>query len=409
MFGLTKETRQQAKNKIESQKRFLDNHYVSVGSDNISLSTFVKNAYHNADRYIAEVNHRVWSLHNYANNKGLKNIFGTITLPSEYHPKIKNKYKNPKFIDDEHHTPKAGSRQLSKMFKALLDTRLYKSIDKEDKCYFRVYEPHQDGTPHLHFSMFVPENMVNDLSQKFKNYFKKKFDKLQVKFETDINNPVAYLMKYILKTFDDLREENSKVTDLSLWYIHNSITRFYTSRTLMSLDVYRCVNGRYDLLELTHMYKNRELHILLNPETNKVVSIFDNIGNIYQKKEVSLHKSASNNTIKLKYRKKKTYDKPIIVDGIEHIMVDGKLEEFDPIIPVSKMTSLSLYSHFLELDNDIENCNLQHYGLVKNELINRDMLDDEIIPLNLYTDTDLFFEIDFVENSFCSLSGIYHD
>lgn len=37
----------------------------------------------------------------------------------------------------------------------MLNLRVLRNIDKEDKCYFRVYEPHKDGTPHLHFSLFV--------------------------------------------------------------------------------------------------------------------------------------------------------------------------------------------------------------------------------------------------------------
>lgn len=216
MFGLTPYQVQKAKDKIASQKAFLEKHYIKVGTDNLSLASFTKNAYINSDRYIAEVNHRVWSLYHYANNQGLKNIFLTITLPSEYHPKIANRYKNPKFIDDTEHTPRAGARELSKMYKKLLDLRAYKNIDKEDKCYFRVYEPHKDGTPHLHSSMFVPENELDNVIESFTRWFKTNYPKLQFKIETNINNPVAYLMKYILKTFDDLRHMCKDITHLSL-------------------------------------------------------------------------------------------------------------------------------------------------------------------------------------------------
>lgn len=383
MFGITKFTRSLALNKINYQRKFLENNFISFGSNDIPLSSFVKNAYHNSDRYIAEVNHRVWSLYHYANNKGLKNVFGTITLPSSYHKKISNRYKNKNYINDIEHTPKAGALYLSKMFKRLLDLRVFRDIKKEDKCYFRVYEPHKDGTPHLHFSMFVPVDKVEEIAAKFKEYFKNKYENLQVKFETDINNPVAYLMKYILKTFDDLRDPNSKYTDLSLWYVYNSITRFYTSRTLISLDVYRCVNGRYDLLELTQMYKDRELVVYLNKETNKIHSIYDSIGNIYTKAQVIVQQVKRDARFKLNYKKK--YKEPIIrIDGIEYITFNNELVVFDPIKPVVQMSDMNLYQHYLDMNEDIEEYNLHHYGLVKNEMINRELLEGEILSINEY-------------------------
>ncbi|NQY19799.1 MAG: replication endonuclease [Campylobacteraceae bacterium] len=385
MYGLTKFTREIAIDKVNFQKRFLENNFILFGTTSVALSTFVKNAYINSNRYIAEVNHRVWSLYHYANNKGLKNIFGTITVPSVYHKKISNRYYNSNFINDINHTPKAGAIELSRMFKRLLDLRVLRDINKEDKCHFRVYEPHKDGTPHLHFSMFVPENKVEEIVDRFKKYFKLKYKNLQVKFETNINNPVSYLMKYILKTFDDLRKADAKLSDLSLWYIKHSITRFYTSRTLISLDVYRCLNGRYDLLELTQMYKNRELIVYLDTDTNKIASIEDHIGIIYTKKHVTICDMKTNATFKLKYEKRKSLKSPIInIEGIEYISVDGILKVFDPIIPVKKMSSMNLYQHYLDINEDIENYNLHHYGLVKNEMISRELIVGEEVLVSEY-------------------------
>ena len=401
MFGITKDIRVYALEKIKRQKEFLEKNYFQIGNDNIKMSALVKNAYINSDKYIAEVNHRVYSLFHYANNKGLKNIFRTLTLPSEYHKKIKNSHDNPKYanknkikmyciktkkrtfnhIKFEDFIPNAGARELSKIFKSMLDLRVLRNIDKIDKCYFRVYEPHKDGTPHLHFSLFVPVDKVDEVSQKLESYFTKKFGKHMAKIETEINNPVAYLMKYILKTFDDLRGENSKVSDLSLWYIANRITRFYTSRTLISLEIFRKLNGRYDLLELTKMYQDKEISILLDIDTNKVVSIYDKIGNIYHKKETEIKKVDL--TFKLKY-KKKYKEPPITIDGITYVMHEGRLKEFEPIIPVNKMSDLNIYTHYLEMNEDIKSFDYLHYGLVKNELIKREMIEDELLPISAY-------------------------
>lgn len=406
MYGITNEVREYALQKIENQKKFLDSNYFQIGNDSIAMSSVFKNAYINSDKYIAEINQRVYSLYHYANNKGLKAIFGTLTLPTEYHQyktlkngkvvknsKYANKHintiydiktKEPNYlnVDFKKYSPNGGAKELSRMFKNLLDLRVLRNIDKEDKCYFRVYEPHKDGTPHLHFSLFVPADKVEDIAEKLKSHFLKKYPTLKTDFQTDIHNPVAYLMKYILKTFDDLRAENSKVSDLSLWYIANKITRFYTSRTLISLEVYRKLNGRYNLLELTEMYQNRELTILLDIDTNKVVSIYDKIGNIYNKKFTEI-KQVTPQT-KLTY-KKRIKEVPIFVDGQRYIQKNGNLIEFTPIIPVNQMNTYNLYSHYLQIDDDIENTNLHHYGLVKNELIKRNQIEGFIIPINQYS------------------------
>lgn len=384
MYGITKGTREIALKQIQKEKTFLENHFFEVGNDLVKMSDVVKKPYHNANRYIAEVNQRVYSLNTYAQNKGLKPIFGTITLPTEYHPKINNKIPNPKFIDDNKHTPNAGAKELSRIFKLLLSQRfLSKNISKEDKCYFRVYEPHKDGTPHLHFVLYVPEEKLNEVHSKMSKYFKNNFPKQRVDFQIDVINPIAYLMKYILKTFDDLRGKTDNITDLSLWYKVNKITRFYTSRTLISLDVYRALNGKYDLLELTYMYQNREIVVWLDTESNKLLSIEDSICEIWKKKTTKLEKT--NQRIKLKYKKKKI--KPLIfINGCQYLEdSNGRIIPFEPIIPINKRSDMTLYNDYITLNNtDINLIDMNVFGLIKNELINRDIINDKIMPISEY-------------------------
>jgi hypothetical protein len=396
MYGINKKSRKIAKAKLASQKRFLDNNFVSVDNESVPLSKFVKNAYNNSDRYIAEVNHRVYSLSNYAKERGLVNIFLTLTLPTEYHKMVGNIRYNPKFANKHLHkakyqkkdlfednliqedttdkikyedfTPKAGARKLSEMFHKLQQLRIYRDIPVENKCYFRVYEPHKDGTPHLHASFFVPADKVDDIKDKFSAYIKKTF-KVQFDISLNINNPVAYLMKYILKTFDDLREDKNNITDLSLWYLLHGITRFYTSRTLISLDVYRVLHGRYTLLELTQMYKDKELTVLLEPTTKKVVSIYDDVGNIYNKL-LNNAPLTRGTTFTMKY-KKKAFDK---FNGKSTVKVPSLMRDYE------------LVKHYIDLDNsnifnftDIE---IGHYILTKNEMVNRGLLCGDVESLN---------------------------
>ena len=274
MYGITAKSRKKALQKVDNTRLFLDNNFVEIGGEMMAYSQFFKNSFINADRYIAEINNRVNSLYIYANARDLKNIFLTLTLPSEFHrlktlkngKKVSNlKYGGRKILttlkhpitkkkirlinpkeNREKYFPKSASKELSKMFQKVLMDRVYKDINTYNRVYFRVTEPHKDGCPHLHISMFVPEDKIKPLAA----LINRKFPSPASKVEVNVKNPVSYLMKYILKTLDDLRADNQNITDLTLWYILHGICRIYTSRTLISLDIYRVLGGRYSLNEL---------------------------------------------------------------------------------------------------------------------------------------------------------------
>lgn len=307
MYGMTETKINKAKYKIKSNKAFLKSHGIELDNKIIPFASFVKNSYINADRYIAELQHRAHSINEYANKKNLSNVFLTLTLSSEWHP-MKQKSKNDKTlifnkkfggrkyitkITDprtgevlkllntqamiDKYQPRNASKELSKLLTKLYNERSYRNIDKDDRCYFRVTEPHADGTPHVHVSYFMPEI--------YKDAFVKSINRLypspQSKIVLDVDSPVHYLMKYILKTLDDLREDNDKLTSLTLWYVYHGISRFYTSRTFLSLDIYRKLNGMYTLNELKESYMNKEVSIYYYKDTKDIAKIENEHGAIY--------------------------------------------------------------------------------------------------------------------------------
>ena len=85
MFGITSKSRKLALNKVDNVRLFMDNNFIEIGGKTFAYSQFCKNSYINSNRYIAEINNRVNSLFNYARARNLKNVFITLTLPSEYH------------------------------------------------------------------------------------------------------------------------------------------------------------------------------------------------------------------------------------------------------------------------------------------------------------------------------------
>ncbi len=386
MYGLYIEDKEYAMNKRRNQKNYLNNNYCEVGGKSLPYSAFFKNSFINADRYIAELQNRAWSLYDYAKLRNLSNVFVTLTLPSEYHPKRTTRkgklVDNPNYIKDEEHNPKNGSKVLSKFMQQITNDRAYSKIPKDMRLYFRVTEPHKDGTPHLHISFFMPPENVDA----FVAMVKRKFPSPQSDIETNVQNPVNYLMKYILKTLDDLRGNDENITDLTLWYIFHGINRFYTSRTLISLNVYRSVGGRYSLLELTRMYKDKELTVYYDPQNNKVMEVFDSFGQIYNRKPVNVTSNSGLPSMRLKpkmglksmMKKENIYTIPSEYD------LDSK------IATPAYMGDLELYDYYNSLDIENEDTSLLHYGVTQNEMINRQLLTD--MPLNNLDDFNIDFE-----------------
>ncbi len=390
MYGLSKEDREASWKKINDTRFFLDNHFCDIGGKTFAYSQFFKNSFINSDRYVSELQNRAWSLYHYAQLRNLTNVFVTLTLPSEYHryktAKNGKLVKNPKFIDDEFHTPKQASKELSKLMRKIVNDRSYSKIPSENRLYFRVTEPHKNGTPHIHISFFMPDENVEN----FVEMINRKFPKPQSKVETDVKSPVNYLMKYILKTLDDLRGNNQNITDLSLWYVLHGINRFYTSRTLISLDIYRVLGGRYNLLELTTMYKNKELTVYYDGETNKIVEILDSFGRIYNRKPINLSINSGYESMKVELKpilKSKEeiscYKIPCIIDDVDYTLNLDTNELIKDIVTPAYMGDLKLYDYFNSLDVEDDEITLLHYGITQNEMISRGFITDiDIQPLD---------------------------
>jgi len=204
-------------------------------------------------------------------------------------------------------------------------------------------------------------------------------------------------MKYIYKTLDDLRDGKG-ITEITMWYIMHGICRFYTSRTLISLNVYRPLGGKLTLLELTQHYQNDTVTVYLDPETKqpKIIQYDDVI--IWKKKEFELKQYDKDDKKHQAAAKIRTVDIEIV--GEEFYMMRGgsKLyshptqtdtsdEEY--ITPVERMKMLQLYNYYHSLDIDDPTLNIQHFGHVQNTMIERGLLDDmEMQSLNSFN-TDM--------------------
>jgi len=271
MYGMTDSMIEVAKQKVERNRSYLENNGLTIEDEFIPFSSFVTNTYTNAYRYVAELNNRVNALHEYAVSNDLVNVFFSLTLPSEWHPMktLKNGKVVPNPLYDASRSPKDGSKELSAMLQSLWNDRLYRSIPLENRVFFRVTEPHKDGTPHLHVSFFIPEEYVPQFVEVLNRLYPEPLGKVV----TDVRSPVAYLMKYILKTLDDLRDSDNALTDLTFWYVYHGIPRFFSSRTLIDLETYRKLNGAFSLMELTDLRLNGLIDVHVDIHQRRIVAI----------------------------------------------------------------------------------------------------------------------------------------
>ena len=281
-YGLSKYNLNNVTEKLKNQKQFLDFSYLydRISHNRIPLADLIISANHSPHRYYSEIQNRVNTLTTIAEQRDLKPLFMTITLPSEYHEfkttKQGNLVHNPKYDGT---TPKEAVKVLTKMFAKLRQDRSLKDgLFKENRIYFRVNEPHKDGTPHTHILMFVPVDRV----QRVKKAFRRLFDGRGNNIQDDIKGSTAYIMKYINKTLPLSKKDKLTQKDkyLNAWYSHNRVIRFNSSKTLAPLGIYRLLHKRYSLYALTRLIGENHFQIFVTLDTAKVMEIIDEYGDM---------------------------------------------------------------------------------------------------------------------------------
>ena len=287
-YGLNLYDYNEVQIKLEKQKHFLNNSYIydKISNNPIPLSTITFSANINPTRYYSEIQNRINTLINEAKSKNLKPIFMTLTLPSAYHKMKYNKTTNKLIPNPKYNNTPTNEavKELTKMFAKLRHDRSLKELSKNERIYYRVNEPHKNGTPHTHILLYVPSNSVKRIVTAFKRLFNIRANDIQ----TDINNPTAYIMKYINKTLPNSKQKSLSEQDkyLNAWYSKNKIIRFNSSRTLAPLKLYRLLYKRFTLQELTRAVNNKELQIfVLQDDRSKIMEIFDGDELLYMKSD----------------------------------------------------------------------------------------------------------------------------
>lgn len=404
MYGITKEDIQIIDTKIELQRKYLLSRFFDFGEETKSALDFTYSANLNPKKYFAEMNNRINSIFDYAKDLNLKPVFITLTAPSKYHKLNVN--------GDLRINPNETAKELTQIWNKFTSLQIFRKLKKElghGLIYFRVYEPHKSGVPHLHAMLFLPTDYILPVKKKYKEYFTNKDrwgnNRKSIDFKytwyNSAGGAIAYIMKYVTKTFKNENDESTQYA--SYWYIKHNIRRFLCSRTLAPITIYRKVRhffkqSKNDYLEVTQHIRNNEIHRLFNDTTYSYMFYNHETGEVedvtvWQKNTDLILNSRikQRDTFTLKYTKKDK-KKPLIafVSDFEKYAFNENLQKFIlmPVVP-SKLSNYQLQQYFRVLDNqDIKKLDLVHFQLVKNEMIKRDMLNETTINLNEYIEAN---------------------
>ena len=276
--------------KIKNQENFLKYSYIknNLTGQTFSLKDCIVSSNHNPQRYYGEIQNRIDTLQREAENSHLTPVFLTMTLPSEFHRLKQTKsgrlIKNPKYNGVE---PKEAVKILTKMWSKLRHDRALKELTRSQRMYYKVNEPHKDGTPHTHILLFIPDDRIQRVEKAFNRLFNSKANK----FVKDIINAKNYIMKYINKTLPKSKEQITKDDEyLNAWYIKNHVNRFYSSRSIAPMYLYRMLHHRYSLYALTQVRKGNSLEILCRMDDNKIMEIWEDEELLFMRNEnIEIH------------------------------------------------------------------------------------------------------------------------
>ena len=240
--------------------------------------------------------------------------------------------------------------------------------------------------------LFLPKNYILEVKNKFFEYFtnaekwgnnKKSLDFRYTFY--NVNGAIAYIMKYVTKTF---KNENDTTNKAWYWYIKNRVRRFLTSRTLAPLEIYRKVryffkNIPNDYLYVTKLIKNNQIiklfekttfnYMRFNIETGEIEDV-----TLWQKSAELILNSRikTNQTFTLKYTPK-LHNKALTVFVSEFVKYSfsDNLNKFVivPVVP-AMLKDYQLNKYYDLLIKDLDNIDLVHFGVVKNEMIKRGFL-----------------------------------
>ncbi len=429
-YSLTQDDLQAVKQKIDKQRWYLENETFVTPNGQVKTLLDVSFSANHSERYFSRILNKVNTFVSYNLSRDYVPVFMTVTLDGYFRDFLKCDFSRMK-LDDYKSIPnnerfgflldKIASKVpfdikdlyavLSHQFHRFLRSYTLQNIRKAgyDYSYIRVTEPHKDGVPHFHILFFCREEDMTKIRLEFEKFFPapqnhKKIDDFQTNgFQTAIHTASGYILKYILKTFRNVIENNDP-DFLDAWYIHYRIPRLITSHTLVGQELYSKVailDDDWYYLSSIDMFKDTLKDFTIFTDDNRKIIVnykhvqIYNCGKLVReygvspviKKEIFLINKKVVFTIqkpvnfiilkifdirfpKLVHIKKPKYK-------IEFIYLDKFKHK-----SIKRMSVQTLFEHYVHFDFD--KFVPERYGAVKKELIDRGVLPYEEIVISDY-------------------------
>lgn len=346
-YTITPEIKKIVNQRLEESINYLKNSFIEIdGIKEVSLFDVSMGANIQPKKYHAELYNRIKTMRDIARKKGFDTpVFMTLTPPSYLKPlkqiklKSKNTYKlvdNPKFCGSANFI-KESRDYLSDVWRKFLQQQIFKDIKKEFNermIYLRTYEPFLDGSCHAHIVLFIPNSYKERFLKIAKKYFKTKTD-IKTEFNGDIGGVVAYLLKYVLKTFKN--GISGELSDITYWYIYYEIRRFSTSRTVIPMYLYRKIKGReffQDLQEMTNLYDDGYISCDLIADPFKMANCEKMLWNDYKIDAIVVSVNGFYETIHYVAYKRNENVKVIFPD--KKVGINGEQAKIKSLIPIIK-------------------------------------------------------------------------
>ncbi|ARU49414.1 rolling circle replication-associated protein [Sulfurospirillum diekertiae] len=424
-YGLNSFDVENSQRKIDLQKEYmLKSTFVTSNGTCKTLLDVNMNA-NISTRYYAQLVNKVNTLQQTMSNLDLMPIFMTLTLDGWLHDLYYGDYSRFKeeYLKKLPETDKYGYLKTKASLREVFDvhdlymvlrwqwdrfmkTNTIQTIREDTKIgYLFAVEPHESGVPHAHVLFYVPFASIEKLKKEFKKIFGTSQNKGQDKerlsldqiangemngFQWTLTNPVGYILKYVTKSFMDIKNQ-SQIDELQAWYIKHRIVRFTTSHTLVPQWVYNKVYPlENDWLYLSDLKINSmcewsaedDYFKFEDTKLGKTLMYTRGLYQMFQDGSL-VHEFGEMKELKLpntmKFRDKFVLRQHKKFIKIELFNVKGQKIELYPK-PIAQRKNYDLVQYYRKLNPEL--CNLQHFGLVQNECIKRGLIEGQIQSLN---------------------------
>ena len=483
-YGLTVGDLNYTKQKITKQRDYLTNNVFTTPNGETKTLLDISFSANHSERYYSQLLNKVHTMNSY--NLALDHvpIFMTVTLDAPFHEMLQGRfekfYKKYKIAFGEIIEKSTGQiiknlvpnndrygylidaieqerrlsvkdlyRILSYQLHGFQMSYIFKKIRKDDNevSYLRVTEPMKSGVPHFHLLLYTKEQYIKGLYDSFHKYFSAPQNKKPLSyrdnkrictkpledgtqetqgFQWDINSATGYVLKYVLKSFRNVNNDE-EIDYLQSWYISHKIPRIITSHTLVPQWVYHVMQViDKDWYYLSDLRSN---HSFESDSINKTFEFKDFDFNRKIVYDNGLLRVYNNNKLMTSYGTKKFRPKLIRLKSLtwsvnksksfnlltKHLFYKGEFDKrphkeryFDddtqlmtsngglefmltfmqdldePILKklqsVKEMSDLTLLE-FHRLNN-IDTMNPHKYANIQNELVRRGLLDKSIVNLD---------------------------